>query len=74
MPPTLLRRAWIIEQDRDKADMEIYTIYVSGDESRPRKLNASRQTAGEKTISALIDSIDGDALRERGETSRQGMK
>ncbi|KAG5801501.1 hypothetical protein H9Q74_000384 [Fusarium xylarioides] len=50
---------------------EIHTIYVSGDESRLRKLNASRRTAGEKIISALIDSIDGDALRERAETLRR---
>lgn len=47
---------------------------MSGDESRLRKLNASRRTAGEKIISALIDSIDGDALRERAETLRHGTK
>ncbi|KAG6004297.1 hypothetical protein E4U21_001194 [Claviceps maximensis] len=58
----------------DVTTEEIHTIYVSGDESRLRKLNASRRTAGEKTISALIDSIDGDALRERAETLRHGMK
>ncbi|KAJ4315182.1 hypothetical protein N0V84_008516 [Fusarium piperis] len=69
MPPTFLRRAC-----RLNFTHEIHTIYVSGDESRLRKLNASRRTAGEKIISALIDSIDGDALRERAETLRHGMK
>ncbi|KAI1174119.1 hypothetical protein F4777DRAFT_555322 [Nemania sp. FL0916] len=53
---------------------EIDTIYVSGDESKLRKLNASRRTAGEKALSALIDSIDGNALRKRAETLRHGMK
>lgn len=47
---------------------------MSGDQSRLRKLNVSRRTAGEKMISALIDSINGDALRERAETLRNGMK
>uniref|UniRef100_A0A0B7JYV9 Aminoglycoside phosphotransferase domain-containing protein n=1 Tax=Bionectria ochroleuca TaxID=29856 RepID=A0A0B7JYV9_BIOOC len=69
MPPPFLRRAC-----RFSFTHEIHTIYVSGDESRLRKLNASRRTAGEKIISALIDSIDGDALRERAETLRHGTK
>lgn len=47
---------------------------MSGDQSKLRELNASRRTAGEKMISVLIDSIDGNALRERAETLRDGMK
>jgi hypothetical protein len=49
-------------------------IYESGDQAKLRKLNASRRTAGEKMISSLIDSIDSDALRERAQILRHGIK
>ncbi|KAF4996594.1 hypothetical protein FDECE_12363 [Fusarium decemcellulare] len=63
MPPTFLRRA-----------CHLNFTHVSDNSGLLRKLNASRRTAGEKIISALLDSIDGDALRERAETLRHGMK
>ncbi|CEJ95016.1 hypothetical protein VHEMI10519 [[Torrubiella] hemipterigena] len=58
----------------DASWAEIQTIYESGDKTKLQQLNASRRKAGEEIISALIDSIDSDALCKRAETLRHGMK
>ncbi|KAI9875352.1 MAG: hypothetical protein M1830_008587 [Pleopsidium flavum] len=55
-------------------EKDIHSIYASGDPAQFKYLSTIRRTAGEAMISALLQTINCDALRIRAEALRNGIR